>query len=378
MHSIRIGSVAGIELRLDWSVVVIFWLLTWDFAAVGFPEIAPGYPTAAYWAVALVATSLFLVALGAHEMSHSLVARRRGISVRDITLWMLGGIATIEGTPKSPRDDFAIAVAGPAASAAIGVVGLALGMTGAALSLPRLIVGGVLWVAMVNLVLAVFNLAPAAPLDGGRILRAWLWHRSGDRLAATAKAGHAGVVFAWILMAIGFVEFALGGALGGLWLILLGMFVLNAARAEQQQAELEHDLSGARVRDVMTAHPTTAPDSLNVARLVDDFVFRSPVSAFPLVGPDGDVTGLVTLNDCKAVPPGRREHVRVHEIAEPIASVPKAAPDEPIFAALQRTTLADRRLLVFDGTKLVGIVTPTDIMRIVRRAPLHTARRDAA
>ena len=378
MHSIRIGSVAGIELRLDWSIVVIFWLLTWDFAAVGFPEIAPGYPTAAYWAVAIVATALFLVTLAAHEMSHSVVARRRGVSVRDITLWMLGGIATIEGHPKSPRDDLAIAVAGPATSAAIGIVGVALGMAGAALSLPKLIVGAILWVAMVNVVLAVFNLAPAAPLDGGRILRAWLWHRSGDRLAAAAKAAHAGVVFAWLLVAVGFVEFALGGTLGGLWLIILGMFVLNAARAEQQQAELEHDLGGVPVRDVMTAHPTTAPDSVNVARLVDDYVFRSPVSAFPLVGPDGRVSGLVTLNDCKAVPAGRRDHVRVGEIAKPIASVPKAVPDEPIIAALGRTTLADRRLLVFDGADLVGIVTPTDVMRVVRRAPLRPVHRDAA
>jgi Zn-dependent protease/predicted transcriptional regulator len=328
--------------------------------------------------VAVVATSLFLVALGAHEMSHSLVARRRGIAVRDITLWMLGGIATIEGTPKSPRDDFAIAVAGPAASAAIGIVGVLVGVACAAVSMPQIIVGGILWVAMINLVLAVFNLAPAAPLDGGRILRAWLWHRTGDRITATVKAAHAGVVFAWVLMSVGFVEFALGGVVGGLWLIVLGTFVFSAARAEQRQAELEHDLGGVRVRDVMTARPTTAPDSVSVASLIDDFVLQSAGSAFPLIGSDGRVSGLVTLNDCKVVPLSQRDRVLARDIAEPIASVPKAAPDDPMIEALRRMTPTERRLLVFDGGRLVGIVTPTDIMRIVQRAPLRQAERNAA
>lgn len=378
MHSLRIGSVAGIELRVDWSVVVIFWLLTWDFAAFAFPAIAPGYPSGVYWVVAVVATSLFLVALGAHEMSHSLVARRRGIAVRDITLWMLGGVATIEGTPKSPRDELAIAVAGPAASAAIGIVGVLVGLAFAAVSMPQIIVGGILWVAMINLVLAVFNLAPAAPLDGGRILRAWLWHRTGDRITATVKAAHAGVAFAWILMTVGFVEFALGGVVGGLWLIVLGTFVFSAARAEQRQAELEHDLGGVRVRDVMTARPTTAPDSVSVARLIDDFILQSAGSAFPLIGSDGRVSGLATLNDCKVVPLSQRDRVRARDIAEPIASVPTAAPDDPMIEALRRTTPTQRRLLVFDGGNLVGIVTPTDIMRIVQRAPLRQAERDAA
>jgi Zn-dependent protease len=378
MHSVRIGVVAGIELRVDWSIVVIFWLLTWDIAVFALPGIAPGYPTGAYWVVAVVATSLFLAALGAHEMSHSLVARRRGIAVRDITLWMLGGVATMEGTPNSPRDDLTIAVAGPAASAAIGIVGVLVALAFAAVSMPKIIVGGMLWVAMINLVLAVFNLAPAAPLDGGRILRAWLWHRTGDRIAATVKAAHAGVAFAWVLMTVGFVEFALGGVVGGLWLIVLGTFVFGAARAEQRQAELEYDLGGVRVREVMTARPTTAPDSVSVARLINEFVLHSAGSAFPLIGSDGRVSGLATLNDCKVVEASRRDHVLARDIAEPIASVPKAAPDDTVIDALRRTTPTERRLLVFDGENLVGIVTPTDILRIVQRAPLRHSEHHTA
>ena len=140
MHSFRVGRIFGIELRVDWSIVVIFWLLTWELAAIALPEIAPSYPIADYWAVAVVATVLFLLSLAAHEMSHSVTARHRGIEVRDITLWMLGGIATIEGTPKTPREELAIAVAGPAASATIGCGGLVLGMVLAAMSAPRIVV----------------------------------------------------------------------------------------------------------------------------------------------------------------------------------------------------------------------------------------------
>jgi len=380
MHSVRIGSLSGIELRLDWSVVVILWLLTWDLAVFALPSVAPGYPPGTYWAVAIVATGVFLVTLGAHELSHCLVARRRGIAVRDITLWMLGGISIMEGTPEKPQDDFAIAVAGPATSAAIGIVGVALGGAFAAVGVPGVIVAGILWVAVINVLLAVFNLAPAAPLDGGRILRAWLWHRSGDRISATVQAARAGVVFAWVLIVAGFAEFALGGDLGGLWLLILGWFVFSAARAEQGQADLERDLRGVRVRDVMTPRPTTAPDSVSVTRLIEDFVLSSAGSAFPLVDADGRVSGLATLNHCKLVPPGQRDRVLARDIAQPVATVPRAVPDDTMIDALQRTSPTQRRLLVFDGDNLVGIVTPTDIMRIMQRAPFrhHQPQRAAA
>ena len=194
---------------------------------------------------------------------------------------------------------------GPATSAGIGVAGIVVGIAAAAVSVPRIIVAGVLWISMINILLAVFNLAPAAPLDGGRILRAWLWYRSGDRTAATIKAAHAGRVFAWLLMVAGFAEFAAGGDIGGLWLIVLGWFVLGAARAEERQELLERDLGGVHVREVMTPNPVSAPDSVTVARLIDDFVLQSPGSAFPLVGSDGRVTGLATLSRCKVVPAER-------------------------------------------------------------------------
>ena len=373
MHSFRIGRVFGIELRVDWSVAVIFWLLTWQSATLALPSIAPGYGVAEYWVVSAIATALFIVTLTAHELSHSLAARRRGISVRDITLWMLGGIATIEGIAQTPHDDLAIALAGPAASATIGCAGIGLGVAAAAIGVPGVIIGGILWVAVINLTLAVFNMVPAAPLDGGRVLRAWLWHRGGNRAAATIKAAHAGRAFAWILIVAGFAEFAAGGAVGGLWLIVLGWFVQNVARAEERQEVIERDLGGVRVRDVMTPHPMTAPDSETVARLVDDFTFGSHGSAFPLRGADGRISGLVTLTQCKQVPRQEREHVLARDIAKPIAEVPKAAPDDLILDALHRAAAIGPRLLVLEHEDLVGIVTPTDVMRILQRTPPRRA-----
>jgi Zn-dependent protease/CBS domain-containing protein len=371
MHSVRIGRILGIELRVDWSVIVIFWLLMWQFATIALPSIAPGYTTAEYWVTAFLATALFIATLAAHELSHSVTAQRRGLRVRDITLWMLGGVATLEGTTKTPADDLAIAVAGPAASIGIGVGGICLAIVAAAVSAPELVVAAAVWIATINLVIAIFNLAPAAPLDGGRILRAWLWKRSGNRSDAAIKAAHAGRWFAWLLMAAGFVEFALGGSIGGLWLIVLGWFVFGAARAEEQQEFLEQTLGGVRVQEVMTPHPLTAPASVSVAELVRDFVMRSHCSAFPLTAGDGRVVGLVTLNRCKTVPAEQRDRVRAVDIADPIDQVTTAAPGEPVLEVLQRAKTQPVRVLVFDHEQLVGIVTPTDITRIVQRAPLQ-------
>ena len=379
MHSVRIGKVFGIELRVDWSVVVIFWLLMWQFATIVLPAMAPSYSGLEYWATAFVATAIFLAALAAHELGHSLTARRHGVRVRDITIWMLGGIATLDGMAATPADDLAIAVAGPAASVGIGLAGIVLGIAIAAASAPKIVVAGVMWIATINLVIALFNLAPAAPLDGGRILRAWLWRRSGDRSAATIKATHAGRWFAWFLMVAGFAEFAFGGAVGGLWLIVLGWFVFAASRAEERQEVLVQALGGVHVRDVMTHDPVTAPDSVTVAELVDQYVLRSRGSGFPLVDPHGRVVGLVTLSHCKLVPEDQRAVVRARDIAEPISEVPIASPAELLLDVLQREGHA-ARILVFDRARLVGIVTPSDVMRVLQRAALRPSLpiRDAA
>jgi len=186
---------------------------------------------------------VFFASLVAHELGHSIVAQRRGLEVRDITLWLFGGVATIEGDARTPRDDFAIALAGPLTSFAITVLALASVAVLYAFGCPGIVVGCTAWLSSMNFVLAVFNLAPAAPLDGGRLLRAWLWHRTGDHRAAALRATRAGQVFALVLMALGLLELAVGSRVEGAWMLVLGWVVRNAARAESRQALTESGAS---------------------------------------------------------------------------------------------------------------------------------------
>ncbi|HTK15169.1 MAG TPA: site-2 protease family protein [Acidimicrobiia bacterium] len=370
MHGLRLGKVLGIELRLDWSVLLILWLLTWLLATDGLPTIAPGYTDGAYWLAGMASAIVFLGSLVAHEMSHSIVAARHGLVVRDITLWLFGGVARIEAEPRAPRDDFAIAAAGPLMSFAIAFLALAGAGIFHLLGVPGIVVGCAAWLGSINFVLGVFNLAPAAPLDGGRLLRAWLWHRSGDRTAAALKATHAGEVFAWFLITFGVLEFAAGAGVQGLWMVVLGWVVLTAARAEGHQTMLTEQLGGIRVGDVMTAHPSTAPQSITVTDFLVHYVMSSRCSAFPIVDASGRVTGLVTLARCKDVPAAARDTTLVSEIAWQPSELTLADPDELLAAVLSRMQGGDGRILVFRGDDLVGIVTPTDVTRTVQRSGL--------
>lgn len=365
----RIGRVFGIELRVDWSVVVVFALLAWGLATVSLPSIADGYSSLEYWIAGVGATVLFLVSLLAHETSHSVVARKRGINVRDITLWLFGGVSTLESEARTPRADFEIAFAGPLTSIAIGVAGLALGLGLHLANGAPLAVGALIWLGGINIVLALFNLVPAAPLDGGRVLRAWLWHRTGDHDRASVRAARAGGVFAWVLIALGVLEFMAGGDLAGLWLVFLGWFLLNASRNEEMQVTVQHVLHDVRVRDVMTSSPITIPADMTVEQALHDFILSHRWSSFPVVEADGRVDGLLTLAHVKTVPGPARSTTAVRTIATPLTGVTTASPDDLLLPALQRAALTgDGRVLAMQDGHLAGIVTPSDVTRAVQYA----------
>jgi CBS domain-containing protein len=225
------------------------------------------------------------------------------------------------------------------------------------------------WLALINALLAVFNLAPAAPLDGGRILRAFLWWRHGDPLRATRTASRAGRAFGAFLVAIGLLEFALGAGIGGLWLMLIGWFLVNAARAEESAAALRSSLRGLVVRDVMTPDPVAVPAEITVEQLVDRYLLQHRFSAFP-VGPSPDaISGVVTLDRIRTVPPDQRGTVTIADIAIPAREV-TVAPDDPVERALPFVHRGSRAL-VFDRGRLVGILSPTDITRLVERDALR-------
>ena len=374
MHeTVRLGRFRGIRLGAHWSVLVIGWLLVWALADGTFPAEAPGSSALACWAVATVTVCLFWAGLLAHELAHSLVAVRLGVGVEGITLWLFGGVSRLRGEAATPGDELRIAGAGPATSVGIA---MAWGIFAAGLAVvdgPDLLVVSLVWLAAVNGLLAVFNLVPAAPLDGGRILHALLWRRSGNRSQATIAATNAGRVFGYTLIGIGVVLLA-AGALDGVWFAFLGWFLLGAARAEATHVLVHDALAGVRVRDVMTAGPFTAPAGITVAELLDDYLMQHHCSAFPLVDRAGRVVAFITLRQVKAIPPHERSTRRAADAGVPAADVASASPDEPVLELVDRIARADGgdgRALVFDHGHLIGIVSPTDLNHALELARLR-------
>jgi len=237
--TVRLGQFFGIDVGLHWTIALIAVLLTVTLSGTVLPEFAPGHSTAAYLITALVTAVLFMASIVAHELGHSLVAIRDGIKVKGITLFALGGVAALEGEPASPGSAARVALAGPAVSIGVGAVSIGAAIGASALGLPGLVVAALVWLGVINASLAVFNLLPALPLDGGRVLQAYLWKRRGDRHEATISASKAGRWIGWGLVAFGFWELTQGG--NGLWTMLIGWFVLMTAKAEGLRARMERD-----------------------------------------------------------------------------------------------------------------------------------------
>ena len=306
MHEhLRLGRIAGVTVGINWSVLVIFALVSFGLAAGQFPQAYPGRTTAAYTVAGLIAGTVFFLSLLAHEIAHAIVARRHGVHVEGITLWMLGGVARLKGEPATPSAEMRIAGIGPAVSLALAAGFAVVAWLLQAVGSEGLPFGVFAWLATINLVLAVFNLIPAAPLDGGRLLRAALWRRRGDRTSAAVTAAHAGRRFGWLLVTLGLIQFLVADV-GGLWLMLLGWFITTAATAEVQHAELTDALSGVRVADVMSADPVTVPAGITITRFLDAYVFTHPHSTFPVTDFEGRPTGLVTLQRVKRIAPRAR------------------------------------------------------------------------
>lgn len=383
-ESIRLGRIAGIRVGANWSLLVIFWLITWGLAAGRFPEEFPNYSDGAYWAAGAVTALVFYGALLAHELGHALVARKQGIPVEGITLWLFGGVTTMEGEATSPGGAWRVAVVGPLVSlgAAAGFGALAVVLD--RLSAPALLGGMAAWLAVINLVLALFNLIPAAPLDGGRILQALLWWRSGERLRAAASAARVGRGFGYLLIALGLVQFSSAAGVGGLWLVFIGWFLLVAARTEQLGAEVRLHLDGVRVADVMTPDPSMAPGWVTVANFLDEYAPGHRLRAFPVERFDGQPGGLVTLDRLETVPSERRTTVRVADVAFDMEDVPAAGPEEMVLDVLGRMSgRSDGWALVTDGGRVVGVVSLVDVVegrahaeRGDGQAPTATARQE--
>ena len=370
-ESFRLGRIAGVRVGVNSSVVVIVAIIAGGLALGRFPQQLPGRSTGAYVLAALIAATAFLASLLAHEIAHAVVARRNGVEVEGITLWLLGGVARLKGEAGSPGAEFRIAGVGPLTSAVLAGSLALLALLAGAAGLAGLPLAVLQYLAIINLSLAVFNLLPATPLDGGRLLRAFLWKRRGDASSAAVTAARAGRVFGFVLIALGVLQVVSGGGLGGLWSALIGLFIVQTATAEEQQALVTGRLGDLRVAQVMSGPARTADPDLTVERFLHDVVLVQRFSTYPLVGADERLVGLVTLNRLRGVPAAERTTTTLRDVACPLPEVTVATPDERLTAVLPRLAgCTDGRAVVLDGERVVGVLSPTDVARTLQLTDL--------
>lgn len=371
--AIDLFKLAGIQVSIDYSWLVIFALILWSLASGYFPGQYPGYSAAAYWIVGLVATILFFGSVLGHEMCHAAMGNRLGEEVHRITLFIFGGMAELEHEPKSGVDELKIAAIGPISSL---VMAAGFWLIANAIS-PAPPAG--LWrsvfsyLAFINLALALFNLLPGFPLDGGRILRAVLWIQWGDLRRATAAAADWGNTIAWGLIAFGAIEIFGGALVGGLWLIFIGLFLRMAAASSYQSMLVEQALSGAHVSEIMVRDPIVIGPDETVAGAVENYFLRYGFGGFP-VAADGKAVGMISLAQVRDCPIAERALTRVSAIMRPADGKIEIAPGAGVVDAIRQMTAADTgRLLVVDKGKLVGLITRTGVTRYVHAKTLLSA-----
>ncbi len=361
--SVRLGRIAGIELGVNWSWLIAAVLFTWVLADGVFPQTNPGLGDGVYLAMALVAVAVFFASLVAHEFGHALQARREGVAIDGITLWVFGGVAKLAGPFPTPEAELRIALAGPAVSLVLGVVFLAVA---ALLPLPAAADGVVHWLGNTNLVLLAFNMLPALPLDGGRVLRALLWRSRRDFRAATRTAAALGRGFGQGLIVLGVLAVVAGGGASGVWLAFIGWFLLGAADAEARAAELGGLVSGLRVADAMVRDPVVVAPDLSLEDFLERVFFAHRHTAYPVVDDAGRAQGIVSFRDALRLPRDRWQELRVADVMVPIERSDIFAPDLALEEAMRRLAGSQlRRALVVRGPELIGLLSVTDVVRLL-------------
>ncbi|UCF30929.1 MAG: site-2 protease family protein [bacterium] len=358
---VTIGRVRGISIVIDPSWFLIFILLSWVLSASYFPLQVPGLAPFAYWAAGTLAAAGLFLSVTLHELGHSLVAIRRGLPVKKIVLFVFGGVSQLEEEPEDAGTEMIMAIVGPLVSAALaGGLHLAKVAASAAGAAPLAVVF-LGYLAFVNLILSVFNLLPGLPLDGGRLLRALMWKRGGDPLRATWVASEVGAGFGSALFIIG-AFLVLMGNLAGLWYILIGFFLRNAAQASYQQMTYRSLLAGVKVEQIMTENPVTVDQDILLEEFVDQFLLAYHHPVFPVLAGDR-VRGVAEAEAVKKVPRELWKTQTIERCYRPLSEVQVLSPSEDASEALKKMVeTKSGRLLVMQGDRLVGILSRRDIM----------------
>jgi Zn-dependent protease/CBS domain-containing protein len=373
MRGWRVGSLFGIDICLDSSLVLIFGLIVYMLGTGLLPEWHPDWDGATRWFVALAAGVLFFASLLAHELAHSLMSRRYGVEVRRITLFLFGGMAEMEEEPREPRAEFFVAIVGPATSLALGVL-FSLGAAtlagpdfaarlqedqAAALASLSPLATLLLWLGPVNTLLGLFNLVPGFPLDGGRVFRAVMWWLTGDLQRATAMASAAGRLFGWALIVLGVMQAVSGLLLQGLWLVLIGWFLSNAATTIYRMLVLRDLLEGVKVGDIMRSHFGSVTAQMRLADFVENHLMQSPQLLWPVLE-DEQLIGLITLEDVRKVHASERASATVGQVMRTDLASHSIHPQEDARRAFEILNASGLPLAVVEQGRVVGLLAPAD------------------
>ncbi|HLQ11580.1 MAG TPA: site-2 protease family protein [Ktedonobacteraceae bacterium] len=376
--SFRLGTFAGIDIYINYSWLIILVFLIWSLATNWFAVLYPGWSPALYWITSTIAALLLFVSVLLHELAHSVVARARGLSVKNITLFIFGGVSNIEQEPKSPGVEFQVAIVGPLVSILLGGLAFLLLLPLRGSNTPVAATLG--YLAYTNVLLGIFNLVPGFPLDGGRVLRSIVWRISGSLRTATRAATLTGQVIAYLFILVGIWLFFGGNVFNGIWIGFIGWFLLSSAQSANSQVMLQSMFQGVKVAEVMIPDPATVPANISLQKLVDDyFLPRGLRSALVVQGEQ--LAGLITLGDIRHTPREQWTQTPVGSIMIPLERLHAVSPQQNLNDVLPLMVGGDvNQLPVTQDGQVVGVVTREAIMRYleVRRGlGLNDPRRAA-
>lgn len=363
--SFTFARIRGIEIGVHFTWLVVFALVTISLALGFFPQSFPALSPMTHWVLGVLASLLLFASVLVHELAHSFVAQSLGIQVRSITLFIFGGVSSIEGEPKRAREELLISAAGPISSIILGMVfgALLFVVPPANQALQALLI----YLASVNVLLALFNLIPGFPLDGGRVLRGIAWGATGDFVRATNIATTVGQGVAYLFIFGGLFLAFNGAFLSGIWIAFIGWFLSNAAEAARQQTRVQHSFADVRVLDLMNREPVTIPPDLTLRDMVDEYVLARNIRAIPVVDGGGEMLGLVTISDLRKVPRERWDVATVGEVMTPTASMVAVTPETNAGEALKAMGQKDvNQVPVVTGNRLVGLLSRGNIIRFLQ------------
>ena len=358
----KLFKLLGFEVRIDLSWLVIAVLVTWSLAKGAFPYWYPALAPATYWIMGVVGALGLFISIVAHEFCHSLVARKFGMSMKGITLFIFGGVAEMGDEPPTARAEFMMAIVGPLSSLAIGAVFYLIHRGGMTAGWPTPVNAVTYYLFYINLILAAFNLLPAFPLDGGRVLRSILWGAKDNLRWATRVSSAIGTAFGIGLILVGVLQFIAGNVVGGVWMFLIGMFLRSAAQMSYQQLLVRKALEGEPVRRFMNADPVTVQDSITVAKLVEDYIYKYHYKMFPVMAGE-KLVGCITTRQVKEIPREAWDRESIRDAASPCSEENTISPSTDAIKALAMMTQSGvSRLMVVEKGRLVGLVTLKDLL----------------